>query len=228
MPMPVKRRYCQYTFEDTQRALEQQHRQLQVTIVPNTSSRNGRRVGIASADLDAFIGPHDFHAAVILARSSDWYRYKLNTYKHGLACAIVGTHDSCLEVPVLAMDSLEWYAPEQIRLEKLLAPAAKGMVDPRKPMDQKTNPDLFEQRYRKTRYGHKVLVGALIRGRKDGRDRLMTLPGRTRRYIEAEVRHLRKRRPGRPLLLWEEEDALLKEEALEDVSSEDGTDKDIA
>lgn len=227
MPMPLKRRYCKYSFEDTQRAFEQQHRQLKVNIVPGTSSKNGRRVGIQSKSLDKMIieaaeqlqsmteevGVESkeldkmvgvqIHAAVILARSSDWYRYKLNTYAHDLACAIVGTHDSCLEVPVLAMDTLEWYGIDAIRFEKSLAPASKGTINPSVPMDRETNPDLFEARYRKTRYGHAVLVGSLIRGRKDGRDRLMTLPDRTRLRIEAEVRHLRKRRSGRPLLLWE-------------------------
>jgi|GEM_PF-1219540 len=224
MPMPPKRRYCQYSFEDTQRALEQQQRQLKVQIVPDSSSRNGRRVGIMSAELDKLIAKEEearlgsppaqppvqrasahreFHAAVILARSSDWYRFNLNTYRHNIECAIVGTHDSCLEVPALAMDGLEWYGIEKIRFEKLLAPAMNGTVDPKAPMHRETNPDLFEKKYRKSHYGHCVLVGSLIRGRKDARDRLMTLPERTRFRIEAEVRRLRERRPGRPLLLWE-------------------------
>lgn len=203
MPMPPKRRYCKYTFEDTQRALEQQQRQLGVEIVPYTSSRNGRRVGLSSAELDRLTAAREVHAAVILARSSDWYRYNLNTYAHDIDCAVVGTHDSCLEVPVLAMDDLEWHGVDGIRFEKLLAPAPRGIVDPKAPMDRETNPDQFEARYRKTRYGHAMLVGGLIRGRKDAKDRLMTLPERTRYRIEAEVRRLRTRRPGRPLLLWD-------------------------
>lgn len=203
MPMPRKRRYCTYSFEDTQRALEQQQRQLGVEIVPNTSSRNGRRVGLRSDELDRLVGAREVHAAVILARSSDWYRYNLNTYEHGIDCAVVGTHDSCLEVPALAMDDLEWHAVDSIRFEKLLAPAPRGIIDPKSPMHRETNPDQFEARYRKTRYGHCILVGGLIRGRKDARDRLMTLPERTRFRIEAEVKCMRVRRPGRPLLLWD-------------------------
>jgi hypothetical protein len=217
--MPPKRRYARYTFEDTQRALEQQQRQLGVEIVPNSSSRNGRRVGLRSSELDKLVGERDMHPVVILARSSHWYRFSLNAYWHGLDCAIVGTHDSCLEVPVLAMDDLEWYAPEKIRLEKSLAPG-KGMSNPKAPMDCKTNPDLFEIKYRKTRYGHAVLIGALIRGRKDARDRLMTLPERTRFRIEAEVRHLRARRSGRPLLIWEPEELEHLDEQIDDLEQE--------
>src|ERR1700680_2559672 len=199
MVMPAKRRYTKYSFEDTQRALEQQQRQLKVEIVANTSSRNGRCVGLRSAELDTMIGTREFHAAVILARSSDWYRYGLNTYRHDIECVIAGTHDSCLEVPVLAMDNLEWHDIDKLRLdfEQLLAPAARGIVNPKASMNREDNPDVFEARYRKTRYGHRVLVGSVIRGRKDASERLMTLPERTRFRIEAEARYLRKRRPGR-------------------------------
>ncbi len=200
-----KRRYCKYTFEDTQRALEQQLRQLNIEVVANSVSRNGRRVGLKSDKLDALLGKNElgFHYVIILARSSHWYRYSLNAYKHGMEAAIVGTHDSCLEVPVLAMDDLEWYDVDTIRFEKLLAPGP-GTVDPTQPMDIKTNPDKFEVKYRKSHYGHCVLVGARIRGRKDALDRLSTLSDRTYYFIMAEVTRLRKRRSGRPLNLWDE------------------------
>lgn len=202
MVMPLKRRYTKYSFEDTQRALEQQQRQLKVEIVPNTSSRNGRCVGLRSAELDQMIGTQEIHVAVILARSSDWYRYSLNTYRHDIECVVAGTHDSCLEVPALSMDDQEWHDVDTLRLdfEQILAPAERGIIHPRAAMDRENNPDLFEARYRKTRYGHRVLVGGIIRGRADASQRLMTLPERTRFRIEAEARHLRKRRPGRPLL----------------------------
>lgn len=187
----AKRRYCRYTFEDTQRAIQQQQKQARVRILPGSASTNGRRVRLYS----------EVHKrelwAVILARSSEWYRYNLNTYHHGIEAAIVGTHDSCVSVPVLAMDSLEWYEPYKTRFEQSLPPT--------KELRLADHPDKFEL-MRRSRYGHSVLVGALIVGRKEAIDRLMTLPASTRYRIEAEVRFLRHRRPGRPLKLWDEEE----------------------
>jgi hypothetical protein len=185
-----KRRYTKYTFEDTQRAIQQQQRQLGVAILSGSASLNGRRIRIRS----------QWHQrdlwAIILARSSDWYHYSLNAYDSGMEAAIVGTHDSCLSVPALAMDTLEWYEPYRTRFEHSLPPSPEWLTA--------HIPDRFEQ-FRRSHYGHCVLVGALIVGRKEAVDRLMTLPERTRFYIEAEVRRLRHRRPGRPLKLWEEE-----------------------
>jgi hypothetical protein len=94
------------------------------------------------------------------------------------------------------MDSLEWYEPFKTRYEHSLPPP--------KDVDLQANPDKFEL-LRRSRYGHCVLVGALIVGRKEAAERLMTFPERTRYDIEAEVRRLRHRRPGRPLKLWDEE-----------------------
>ncbi len=188
MPNRPKRRYTLYSFEDTQRAIQHQHQQVGVAIVAGSASPNGRRIQVRS----------DKHKkalwAIILARSSDWYRYNLNTYASGMEAAIVGTHDSCVSVPVLAMDSLEWYEPYKTRFEQSLRPADD--------VDIVAKPDKFEL-LRRTHYGHCVLVGALIVGRKEAVERLMTLPPRTRRRIEAEVRRLRHRRAGRPLKLWE-------------------------
>lgn len=182
-----KRRYCRYSYEDTQRAIQHQARQLGVRILPGSASANGRRVQIRTQKHQRDLW------TIILARSSEWYRFNLNTYNSGIEAAIVGTHDSCISVPVLAMDSLEWYEPYTTRFEQSLAPT-KGMMVP-------DNPDRFE-RLRRTHYGHCVLVGALIVGRKEAVARLMTLPERTRFRLEAEVKQLRHRRPGRPLKLW--------------------------
>lgn len=127
---------------------------------------------------------------MIAAKSSDWYKYNLNTYKSGIEAIIAGTHDSCVSVPVLAMDTLEWTDPYKTRFEYSLPPPKESGRE-----------DTFA-RFRKSPYGHRVLVGALIVGHKGAIDRLMTFPARTRRDIEAEVRRLRHRRAGRPLKLW--------------------------
>lgn len=176
MAAKKRRRYTRYDRDDTYRALYAHQEQLGVEIV--FDSVYGNRLSISSKQ-------HGTLEAVVLARSSDWYRYSLNalTWKHGLQVAVVGTHDSCLPVLVLAMDSLIWYDPYQIRYH--IAPSDTPYSDS------------FEQR-RKTKYGHNVLLGAFICGRQDAVDRVMTFKERTRLRYEAEKRKLLKRRRGRP------------------------------
>lgn len=136
------------------------------------------------------------YRAVLLTRSSDWYRYSLNcvTFLHGLTCIVCGTHDSCIErVPVLALDALRWYAPKEMRV-KSLEPTTKRTSNGR--------PDDAFEHQRKSHYGHAMLIGALMCGRRDALARLKTLPPRTQRRIEAEVCRLHCRRPGHPLKIW--------------------------
>jgi hypothetical protein len=104
MPAKKRRRYTRYNQDDTYRALHAHQDMLHIEIVPD--SVHGNRITIKSKRYG------ELHA-VVLARSSQWYHYSLNavTWKHGLQAAIVGTHDSCLPVRVLAMDSMQWYEP---------------------------------------------------------------------------------------------------------------------
>jgi hypothetical protein len=132
------------------------------------------------------------YRAVVLARSSDWYTYSLNCverWKHSITCVVCGTHDSCVPVPVLALDMMHWYEPEEMRLKTL---------EPRLDAHGKVIPDAFERR-RKSHYGHMILIGALMCGREDAIKRLKSLPPSTQLRIEAELRKLHMRRRGGPL-----------------------------
>ena len=171
-----KRRYTRYNQDDTYRALHAHQDSLEVQIMPH--SAYGNRLTLKTTKYGDM-------RAVVLPRSRDWYTYSLNamTWKHGLQAAVVGTHDSCLPVRVLAMDSLDWYKPYEIRFH--IAPSDTPKSDP------------FEER-RKTHYGRNILLGAFICGRQDAIARIMTLPERTRLRFEADKRRLLKRRPGRP------------------------------
>jgi len=177
MAAKKRRRYTRYTRDDTYRALYAHQEQLGIQLVAD--SVHGNRLSVKSkkyGELDV----------VVLAKSSQWYLYSFNamTWKHGIEAAMVGTHDSCLPVRVLAMDSLQWYEPYEIRFH--IAPSDTPLTD------------AFERR-RKTQYGHNVLLGAFMCGRQDAVDRIMTLKSeRTRRRYEAEKRKLLKRRRGRP------------------------------
>jgi hypothetical protein len=181
MPAKKRRRYTKYNQDDTYRALFAHQDQLQVQIVQG--SVYGNSLSIQSQAYGVL-------KAVVLARSSDWYTYSLNAlnWKHGLQLAIVGTHDSCLPIRVLAMDSLVWYQPYEIRFH--IAPS------------KTPESDSFNQR-RKSTYGHNVLLGAFMCGRQDAIDRVMTFQERTRLRYEAEKRKLLKRRRGRPLKVYQ-------------------------
>jgi hypothetical protein len=151
--------------------------------------------GVSRASNSVFLSyGGEEHHAVVLARSSDWYYYSLNSerFKHDLTMVVCGTHDSCINLPVLALDIMRLYEPLEMRV-KSLEPTPKRDQDGR-PMDA------FE-RWRKSHYGHNMLIGALMQKREDALHRLQTLPPSTRLRIEAQVRRLHMRRRGRPLFL---------------------------
>ena len=185
----AERRYCGYQEVDVWAQLYHLQARLGVRVLDGTvvgkSVSLVRKGSKGAADIE--------YRAVILARSSDWYRYSLNCnerFRHGVICVVCGTHDSCLErFPVLALDSMKWYEPMEMRLSSL----APAQVD-----DKGCAHDAFDTR-RKSQYGHNMLIGALMCQRKDALQRLQTLPPRTRYRIEAEVKRLHMRRVGRPV-----------------------------
>lgn len=182
-----ERRYSQYKQEDVWVQAYQLQSRYGLEIHHGTVIGNSVSVSLSGVE----------HKAVVLARSSDWYYYRLNcteTFKHLITLCICGTHDSCLPVPVLAMDTGKLYKPLEMRLQSL---------KPKYDAAGKPTPDTFEKR-RKSHYGHNMLIGALMCRREDALERLATLKQSTRLRIEAELRTLHKRRPGRPLLVYEQ------------------------
>lgn len=175
-----ERRYSRYKQADVWAQLYQLQHRLGVSVQDGTVY--GHSVWITRQ--------HTPYKAVVLARSSDWYVYSFNCverYKHDLTLVVCGTHDSCLDLPVLALDTLRWYAPLEMRLVSL-EPTSTGTGAAH---------DAFDQR-RKSHYGHNMLVGALMCGRPDALKRLASLRPSTRLRIEAELRRLHMRRRGRP------------------------------
>ncbi|OLE52818.1 MAG: hypothetical protein AUG51_16150 [Acidobacteria bacterium 13_1_20CM_3_53_8] len=123
--------------------------------------------------------------AVILPRASNWYTFSLNIaeWQHGCTAIVCGTHDSCVNVPVLALDAMRWYESGKMR-------GIFGTLD---------SPEF--ERARRSHYGHNMLVGALMCGRGDAIAKLQSLPDSTRYRIESELRTLHTRRQGRPLVV---------------------------
>ena len=137
------------------------------------------------------------HRAVILSRSSDWYVYSLNCtdrFLHGITCVIAGTHDSCIDRSVLALDTMRWHAPLKVRDDF-------GKLAPTLDANNKPVSDTFDQA-RKTQYGSNMLLGALMQKRPDALARLATLPPSTRLRYERKMRKLARRRVGHPFVVW--------------------------
>ena len=181
-----ERRYSRYKQVDVWGQLIQGHGALGVKILRNTAKTNS--VSILHAEKQ--------YRAVILARSSDWYVYSLNcvgSFQHDVTCIICGTHDSCVNVPVLALDTRHWYNPKKMRDDW-------GPLQPTMDEVGHVMKDRFEQ-HRRTQYGHNMLIGALMQHREDAFERLQTLKESTRLRIEAEIKCLKRRRVGRPIVV---------------------------
>jgi hypothetical protein len=185
--MLQERRYTCYKQADIWLQLAHYQVQLKVKLVRNSATSN-------SVSLMRLDTGKQYHA-IILARSSDWYKYSLNApqWEHGITACVCGTHDSCLPVPVLALDTMRWYEEKKMR-------DIFGPLQPKLDSSGKLVPDTFDKA-RKSHYGHNMFIGALMCGREDARTRLNAMNERTRYRIEAEVRALHHRRRGRPLAL---------------------------
>jgi len=179
-----ERRYSRYRSADVWATLYEQQGQLDATVHDGTVTGNCVSLSRPSTG--------ETYKAIVLARASDWYKYSLNCqdrWKHGVTALVCGTHDSCVSVPVLALDQLKWYEPGQLRVASI-APVSfdeKGYVN-----------DEFDV-FRRGLYGHNMLVGALMCGREDAVKRLARMRVSTRLRIEAKLRKLHQRRSGKPL-----------------------------
>jgi hypothetical protein len=176
--MPQERRYTQYKQHDVWLQLCNLAPALRVQVLMGTL--HGCSISLLRLD-----NKSERLRAVILARSSDWYLFSLNIaeWNHGITAVVCGTHDSCIDRPVLALDAMKWYPALKMR-------AIFG------PIDSET----FDQA-RKSHYGHNMLIGALMVGREDALAKLQSLRPSTRYRIESEIRTLHTRRQGRPLVV---------------------------
>jgi len=183
--MPKERRYTKYRQDDVWLQLCNLASALKVQVLRKTL--HGCSISLVRLDTNKRL------RAVILARSSDWWKFSLGVseWDHGITACVCGTHDSCINAPVLALDAMKWYEAKEIR-------AIFGQLQPVYDANDKAIPDSFDTA-RKSHYGHNMLVGALMCGLPEATARLQSLPDRTRFRIETELRTLHTRRQGRPL-----------------------------
>jgi|SRR5438445_5884399 len=175
--MPQERRYTKYKQEEVYIQFLHYASVLKVQVITGTVV--GYSVSLLRLDTSERL------RAVILARSSDWYKFSLNypLWDHGCNAVVCGTHDSCVNVPTLALDAMKWYGPKKMR--DIFGPIDSESFD----------------RARKSHYGHCMLIGALMCGREDARKKLQSMELSTCYRIEAEMRVLHTRRQGRPLVV---------------------------
>jgi hypothetical protein len=126
-------------------------------------------------------GPVQFRA-VLLLRSSDWYRYRLNVFGklQGIELIVCGTHDSCMQLPVWSVEEAKVYQPGEtaIPLSQLADPKVRG-----------------------TKYGSLLFVAALLSDKQEARELLTAkdFPRSTRYRYQAKVRTYANLRPGEKL-----------------------------
>lgn len=182
-----ERRYSKYKAADVWHTLYEQQKELGFTVHHNTVS--GNTVSLSHNGKK--------YRAIILARSSEWYKYSLNcqdVWRHGIELVVAGTHDSCLPVPVQALDHPKWYEPMRTRIK-----GDEGQAITVTSTDEKGHPNDKFDTMRRSKYGHDIFIGALMCGRDDAIARLATMRESTVLRIKAELKTLHKRREGRPI-----------------------------
>jgi hypothetical protein len=114
--------------------------------------------------------------AVVLARSSDYWRYNLSE-RPGIALVVCGIHDSYLHIPVLEMRSNRRYAARETAISLNQFKLVKGSQE-----------------------RHNIIVAALAAGDKAALAFLATLPERTQRRLRQDALILQHEHyRGRPL-----------------------------
>lgn len=116
---------------------------------------------------------------LVLGRSSEWYKYRLHTYADAIDAVVCATHDSCLPIPVFALDMEgTYFLPYKMRYYPF---------------------DKIPERFWHTERGHKMLVGALMCQLPEAGRVLQGFKRSTRYHLESELKHLLRRKAGRPI-----------------------------
>jgi hypothetical protein len=126
-------------------------------------------------------GPVQFRA-VLLVRSSDWYRYRLNVFGklQGIELIVCGKHDSCMQIQVWSVEEAKVYQPGETAtpLAQLADPKVRG-----------------------TKYGSLLFVAALLSDKQEARSILTQkdFPRSTRYRYQAKVRQYANLKSGNKL-----------------------------
>jgi hypothetical protein len=186
-------RYTRYRWEEVFSQLVSREDRTGVK-VEHAAPDQGRRITLTIDILDPRDSegdPKERHrlqgerVAVLLGRSSDWYKYRLNVYavqRAQIAWIVCGTHDTCVNVPVWSVEEEKLYDVYETRIAFA---------------------DLLGQysRYWGSEFGHKLLLGGMICNLPEAKDVAKHLKKSARFALEAEVRRHAHRRKGPQLKL---------------------------
>lgn len=146
-----------------------------------TGPQHSSRITIASTRQD---DEPVHYKAVLLVRSSDWYRYRLNVFGKlaGIELIVCATHDSCVDIQVWSVEEAKVYEPGEtvIPLTSLRDPKIRG-----------------------TKYGSLLLTAALLCSKQEALDILEddSFPVSTRYRYESKVRYYANLKRGTKLSL---------------------------
>lgn len=145
------------------------------------------------------------YRALFLTRTSDWYRFSLHLYAQPeITLLVVGTHDSAVPIPVLSFDSLQ---PEETRDGTVIKQpsgmyAISSIPKYYEPKQLRWNLASISEQFRRTEYGHAMLIGGLMCKLPEAEQRLAAIPSKyTRLRLTREVKRLYHRRQGRPVMI---------------------------
>lgn len=180
---PSERAYKRYTLEEVLDLFQQAHQQFGLLVIPHSTIG---RTYLVEHTLPAQVAHRESELhnlgrirVLVLGRSSEWYKYRLNTYADNIDAVVCGTHDSCLPIPVFALDMTGIYF---------------------KPLKTRYAPfDKIPERFWHSERGHKILLGALMCKLPEAERVLSTFKRSTRYAIEHETKELLKRKRGRPI-----------------------------
>jgi hypothetical protein len=147
-----------------------------------TQARMGLATVAGSAIGHTYLATHQelgTSRRMVLGRSSEWYTYHLNIYADNIGALVCATHDSCVPIPVFALDTPSAYYP--------------SLATRYHPLSQ------IPARFFRTKRGHKMLLGALMCRLPEAEQVLSGIPRSTRYHLELEVRQLLLRKRGRPI-----------------------------
>lgn len=180
-------RYTRYTWQETFSLLINRSKRTGVQVL-HAAPHQGRRITI-HIDMQTEEGNRlsGDRVAVLLGRSSDWYKYRLNVYAEqfeGIQWIVAGTHDTCVSVPVWCVEEEKLYNAHETRISFT---------------------DLLQKydRLRFTEFGHKLILGGMICNIPEAKTVAATLKRSARFALEADVRKHTHRKKGRPLHLGE-------------------------
>lgn len=182
-------RYTRYRWEEVFSMLVSREGRTGVQVA-HAAPEQGRRITITVDVLDPRDPERKLHlqgerVAVLLGRSSDWYKYRLNVYAvqvAQIAWIVCGTHDSCVSVPVWSVEEERLYDVYETRIAFA---------------------DLLGQyrQYWGREFGHQLLLGGMICNLPEAREVARHLKKSARFALEAEVRRHTHKRKGPQLKL---------------------------